>query len=117
MKSVLFSGIIISAVILAGCYKKNDPFNPVSGTIPADVIQIRDSSFYPEIDTIALGARVAFNNITSVTHRIISSDSSTIVTPDIAPGSNYSFTPGVTGEIYFHCVQHPTVQGVLYIRP
>ena len=117
MKSVLFSGIIIAVVILAGCYKKNEPFNPVSGTIPADVIQIRDSSFYPEIDTIALGARVAFNNITSVTHRIISSDSSTIVTPDIAPGSIYSFTPGDTGEIYFHCVQHPTVQGVLYIRP
>jgi len=117
MKSVLFSGIIISAVLFAGCYKKNDPFNPISGTIPADVIQIRDSSFYPEIDTIAFGARVAFNNITAVTHRIISADSSSIVTPDIAPGSNYSFTPSDTGEIYFHCVQHPTVQGVLYIRP
>jgi len=117
MKSVLFSGVIIAAVTFAGCYKKNDPFTPVSGTLPADVIQIRDSSFFPEMDTIALGARVAFNNITSVAHRIISSDSSSIVTPDIAPGSSYSFYPSNTGEIYFHCVQHPTVQGMIYIRP
>lgn len=117
MKSVLFSGIIMGALLLAGCYKKKDPFNPVPGNLPADVIQIRDSSFFPEMDTFALGARIAFNNITSVTHRIISIDSSSIVTPDIAPGSNYSFYPSDTGEIYFHCVQHPSVQGMMYIRP
>lgn len=117
MKPILLFGSLLSIISLISCNKKNEPFTPVAGSIPAEIIQIRDSSFYPEIDTIALGAHIAFNNITTTTHRIISADSSTILTPDIAPGSKYTFYVADTGAIYYHCVQHPSVEGMIYIRP
>jgi len=90
--------------------------NVAGDGIPAYIIEVRDNGFYPEVDTIPLGAAIKFSNNTTNSHTLISPDSTSVHTPTLAPGSSYSFKILKTGGYNYHCIEHPDFSGKIVIR-
>jgi len=117
MKFFYFSVIGALLIGFSACNKANGSFDSEIGTIPANDIQIRDNQFYPATDSVAIGAYIRFINTTTTSHLMISDDTVTVKTPVIAPDSNYTFKINTIGTFRYHCAQHPSVKGVIVMRP
>jgi plastocyanin len=117
---LLLSGIFLAC--LYSCSKEEEDYNAQGGLLPTNYVNINDNSFSPNILNIAVGASITFLNKTTVSHTIVSADSSTIVSPSIAPGLSYYVKPDTLSGtsqvvIYYHCKEHPTVTGVIRLNP
>jgi plastocyanin len=117
---LLLTGLMLTGIY--SCTKTADDFDAQGGLLPSHYVDIRDSSFSPAILTIANGSSVTFTNRTAVNQTIISEDSSTIVSPDIAAGSFYFVKPDTLAgsldvRIYYHSKAHPAVVGTIILTP
>jgi len=125
MKKIRFNYLLLSALLLTGiysCTKTADDFDAQGGLLPTHYINIMDSSFSPSILTVAAGSSITFLNKTTNNHTMVSADSSTILSPAIAPNSFFYVKPDTLSGtqsvyIYYHCKEHPAVTGTIILRP
>ena len=125
MKKTRFNFLLFAGVLLTGinsCSKNNTDFDAQGGLLPTHYINIFDGSFSPAVLSIAAGSSITFLNKTTVSHTMVSADSSTILSPAIAPSSFYYVKPDtLSGSlpvvIYYHCKEHPAVTGSIILQP
>ena len=125
MKKMRLKHLMLTGLLLAGlysCSKDEEDFGAQGGLLPTHYISINDNSFSPTLLTVAAGSSITFLNKTTVSHTIISADSSTIVSTAIVPGSSYYTKPDTLAGslpvvIYYHCKEHPTVTGTIILSP
>ena len=115
----IFYAVVLTSFtfFLFSCDKAaNGSFDVKAGNIPADNIQIWDNQFFPSIDSVALGASVCFVNTTNSAHTLISDDVFSVKTPTIFPDSIYTFKIKTIGTYRYHCIEHPSISGVIIMR-
>lgn len=78
-------------------------------------VQIRNFSFVPATDTIAVGQAVAFRNHDLVPHTA-TADGGTFESGSIAGDRSWRFVARRKGTVTYHCRFHPTMRGTLVIR-
>ena len=78
-------------------------------------IQIRNFTFAPAADTIAVGQSVAFRNHDLVPHTA-TADRGTFESGTIAADRSWRFVARHRGVVTYHCRFHPTMHGTLVIR-
>ncbi|MEP7164997.1 MAG: hypothetical protein ABI741_09885 [Ferruginibacter sp.] len=125
MKKIRLKHLLLTALLLAGlysCSKDEEDFGAQGGLLPTHYIDIRDSSFSPSLITVAAGSSFTFLNKTTINHTIVSDDSSTILSPAIAPSSSFYVKPDTLAgslavRIYYHCKEHPAAQGTIILLP
>ena len=125
MKRIRLKHLLLTGLLFAGiysCSKDNVDYGAQGGLLPTHYINILDSSFSPVLLTVAAGSSITFLNKTTISHTIVSADSSTIVSPAIAPGLSYYVKPDTLAGsspvvIYYHCKEHPTVTGTIILNP
>ena len=82
---------------------------------PADAVTINivgmsgAQSFSPNPATVAIGKRVVWHNLDSVTHRVVFDDGE-LDTGNIAPGA-FSAATGLVATGPYHCSIHPSMIG------
>ena len=116
----MLSGLML--ICIYSCSKEEEDYNAQGGLLPTHYIDINDGSFSPNVLNVAAGSSITFLNKTTVSHTIVSADSSTIVSPAIAPGLSYYVKPDtLSGSspvvIYYHCKEHPIVTGTIILSP
>lgn len=117
MKLYYFLILFIIGGLIVSCSKTNGVYDTMNGEVPANDIQIRDDQFFPGIDSVALGASIRFVNITGVSHTMISDDTVSVNTPLILPASTYTFKINTLGTFRYHCIEHPSISGIIVMRP
>lgn len=125
MKKITLKHLLLTGLLLAGlysCSKDEIDYGAQGGLLPTHYISILDSSFSPSLLTVAAGSSITFLNKTTVSHSIVSEDSSTIVSPSIAPNLSYYVKPDTLSgslavRIYYHCKEHPAVKGTIILLP
>ena len=125
MKKMRLKHLLITGFLFAGlysCSKDEEDFGAQGGLLPTHYISINDGSFSPAQLNVAAGSSITFLNKTTIGHTIVSADSSTIVSPSIAPGLSYYVKPDTLSGtspvvIYYHCKEHPTVTGTIVLSP
>ena len=120
LKHLLLTGMVLTA--LYSCSKDEEDFGAQGGLLPTHYIDIRDSSFSPSLLTVAAGSSITFLNKTTISHTMVSDDSSTILSPAIAPSTSFYVKPdtlngSLSVYINYHCKEHPTVKGTVILLP
>ena len=125
MKKIRLNSLMLTGLLVAGiysCSKSGDDFDPQGGLLPTHYIDIKDSSFSPNLLSVANGSSITFLNKSTISHTLVSDDSSTILSPAILPNSFYFVKPDTMAGslpvyIYYHCKEHPTVTGTIILTP
>ena len=125
MKKIRLKHLLLSGLLLTGlysCSKDEEDFGAQGELLPTHYISILDSSFSPSLLTVAAGSSITFLNKTTVNHTMISDDSSTILSPAIAPNSFFYVKPDTLAgafavHINYHCKEHPAVKGEIILLP
>jgi plastocyanin len=120
MKKMRINVVLLTGLLLAGvysCSKDTVDYNAQGGLLPTNYIMINDASFSPNIITVAAGSSITFVNNTNTDHSIVSDDSTTILSGTIQSGTSSFFKKDTIGTFRYHCGVHPTVRGVIYLRP
>ena len=120
LKHLLLTGMVLT--VLYSCSKDEEDFGAQGGLLPTHYIDIRDSSFSPSLLTVAAGSSITFLNKTTISHTMVSDDSSTILSPSIAPSTSFYVKPDTLNGslpvyINYHCKEHPTAKGTVILLP
>ena len=120
LKHLLFTGLLFTG--LYSCSRDEEDFGAQGGLLPTHYISILDSSFSPSLLTVAAGSSITFLNKTTISHTMVSDDSSTILSPAIIPNSSYYVKPDTLAGslavyINYHCKEHPSVKGTVILLP
>ena len=102
---------------LISCEKENIATPSNGGLLPNSSISILDNSFSPTVLNISIGASVTFLNSSNAVHTVVSDDSTSFRSTEIAPFQSFYFKKDTIGTIGYHCVEHPNVRGVIVLRP
>jgi plastocyanin len=119
---ILLAVAVALSVYALGCNSKDkNPTGP--GPTPADVtINILgnngSNSYSPSPDTVTVGQTVAWHNNDSMTHTATSTSGTAIGTGGIAPGATSAkVAMNTAGTFNYHCTIHPTMTGILVVKP
>ena len=121
-KSLARLGLCFSAVglaiVLLACLGLFHTAPPVAAaTVAANVeITIRDFFFDPQVVTVSVGTNVMWRNLGNFTHTA-DSDTGLWDSGDILPGGVYSRTFDMAGTFPYHCDFHPSMTGVVIVKP
>ena len=116
----LSAGALLLA--LQGCNDSKNPTSPGGGGTTADhVITIAAengaNSYSPSPDTVTVGQTVAWKNTAGTTHTA-TSDASAFNTGNIGNGAtSAAITMGTAGSFPYHCSIHPSMTGILVVKP
>ena len=78
-------------------------------------VNIQATQFDPVNITVLPGSKITWTNMDSQPHSIVSDDSTSFNSGNIAAGGTFSITPAVNGIYGYHCGVHPAVQGTVYV--
>lgn len=105
--------IFLAAFILGACKKTNTENFYAGGQVPSKYVYLFDDKFSPANVTYYRGAYVTFSNLSTRTHKLISTDS-TINSGLIAPGKSHTLQFLNIGTYDYHCTEH-NEQGTIEI--
>ena len=117
MKKTFFIGLLVIAVLISGCTTTTTtrPAEPTPvttapvTTTPASVsVDIRDSTFTPNIVEISKGTTVVWTNDDGFQHTV-TSISGAFDSGNIDPGKTYSYTFNQAGPFEYSCTNHPSM--------
>lgn len=128
--------VIAAIIIIAGAWfifaGKNDNVNNgssanssnqnqsqnQSATTPVNTnsVSIADMSFKPAEISVKKGTKVTWTNNDGIAHTVTETDGKTgPSSPEMAPGSSYSFTYDEAGTFSYHCSIHPDMTGTVTV--
>jgi plastocyanin len=88
----------------------NSPAPPPADAITINIVGMSGAqSFSPDPATVAIGKKVVWHNLDSVTHRVVFDDGE-LDTGNIAPGG-FSVPTGLVATGAYHCSIHPSMIG------
>lgn len=119
MKKIWFIGLLVIAVLISGCTTTTTtrpaeptPVTTTSAPItktPAPVsVEIKSSTFVPNIVEISKGTTVTWTNDDGVAHTV-TSISGAFDSGNIEPGKTYSYTFNQAGPFEYSCANHPSM--------
>lgn len=111
------AGIAAISLIMSGCDKDDQGYPDAGGLLPTNYVSITGGGFNPSLLTLFGGNSVTFVNSTSQNHRVVSDDSSTILSGIIAPQKSYYWKKDIEGTFPYHCSIHPGETGTLVLTP
>ncbi len=125
MKKFRVIFLMLNALLIGSlfsCSKSEEDFGAQGGLLPTNYINIQDNSFSPSVLSVANGSSITFLNKTTTSHTIVSTDSSTILSPSITSGSFFYVRPDTLSgslpvNINYHCKEHPSVTGKIILLP
>jgi Plastocyanin len=111
---------ILGIITVSGCVSNNEnqsANNSVnnSSAVLVDIINIQNSSFKPNVTTIAPGTDVKWINQDKTTHKIVS-DNGTFESSNLTQYRVYSFTFTKEGVYNYHCAIHPSEKGTIIVK-
>ncbi|MEK7347302.1 MAG: plastocyanin/azurin family copper-binding protein [Candidatus Eisenbacteria bacterium] len=119
--ALLAVGVALATHGCGGDDKKN-PTSPGGGGGAADVtINIVGiagaNSFSPSPDTVTVGQTVSWKNNDGVTHTSTADGSAWNTTNIAAGGTSTPIAMNTNGAFPYHCTPHPTMTGILVVKP
>ena len=120
MKKTLFIGLLVIAVLISGCTTTTTtrPAEPTQTPAPTETpettitapvsVDIKSSTFVPDIVEISKGTTVIWTNDDGVKHTI-TSISGAFDSGNINPGQTYSYTFNQAGPFEYRCANHPSM--------
>lgn len=108
---------VLSACLWMSCTKPTSSFNAVGGGLPTHYIRIVNGSYSPSYLKVAMGSSITFVNLSSSNHTVVSDNGVSLVSPTLAPGTSYFYKKDTVGTIGYHCVENPSIRGVIEYRP
>ncbi|MEO6005203.1 MAG: hypothetical protein ABIZ04_26505 [Opitutus sp.] len=73
--------------------------------------------FSPAELSVRMGDRTEFRNTDPVPHTATSSSGDPFDSGPLETGSSWSYTSVHAGSIAYHCTFHPTMTGVIEVKP
>ena len=116
LKNSIPALLIVFISMLFSCSKSNVNYTPKGGELPPQYIRILTDSFSPMNVTISAGTTINFINLSNESHTLLSDDSVLLITPSIAPATNFLFKSDTSVLINYHCKEHPSVRGSVQYR-
>ena len=89
------------------------------GTPPppaAKSVMIMNYAFTPSTLTVPAGTKVTWSNMDSVPHTVTSSGSGPLSSPNIAPGTTWSYTFTTPGTYHYYCAVHPNMTATVTVQ-
>ncbi len=83
---------------------------------PANIVSIKNNSFYPSTENITVGTKITWVNNDTVAHTVTSDSGNLLNSGNIAPGQSFSFTFTKPGPVIYHCSIHPTMKGAIVVH-
>jgi plastocyanin len=81
-----------------------------------DAVKIENFAFSPSAITVKKGTKVTWANNDSTAHTVTENDGKNgPSSPEMAPGSSYSFTYNELGSFKYHCTLHPDMTGTVTV--
>ena len=115
MKKLLFY-ILPAFLVVALIYScDKGTFDPQGGELQTNFIVIRKDSISPPVITVRSGSSITFLNQDAISHNIISTDSITIITNDIAPNKSYIWKKDTFGTFPYYDRLNPALNGIIVI--
>jgi plastocyanin len=83
----------------------------------ATQVRLDDIAFSPANIVVDAGTTVTWTNYDSARHTVTSDDGGELASPLFGKNGTYSHTFDVPGEYYYHCEPHPSMKGLVTVRP
>lgn len=81
-----------------------------------NAVSIANMAFNPADITVKKGTKVTWTNNDNIAHTVTESDNKGgPSSPEMAPGSSYSFTYDQIGTFSYHCSIHPDMTGTVTV--
>jgi plastocyanin len=118
MKHMVFPALaFLLSLFIFSCERPHVGSNTGGGLLPTNYIVIKDSSFSPASLTVVSGSSITFLNQSSMVHRLMTDDSTTIRDTAIAPNKYYFFKKDTFGTFNYHLVDKQSARGTIIITP
>lgn len=98
--------VLVLILGFAGCSKDNTDQTNTPVTPTANEIVIQGMNYNPSSLTVAVGTKVTWRNMDSVSHTV-TSDSNLFDSGNMGNNSTYSYTFTTAGNYSYHCRIHP----------
>ncbi|HEX6939814.1 MAG TPA: cupredoxin domain-containing protein [Longimicrobiales bacterium] len=106
---------IAIAVVALAC-SDDDGTGPTDGNAPAAItIEMRNLSFQPQVDTVAVGGTVTWRNEDSEEHNTIADDGEW-ASENIGVDGTFQHTFDAAGSYDYHCSLHENMTGTIVVR-
>jgi len=108
-----------AGTLAQGCYRnQNDCLATQSTSAPAPqaTVTIQNFAFSPNNLTVNIGNTVAWTNLDSVTHTIVSDSGNELNSGSIAQGQSFSHTFAKAGVYSYHCGIHPSMKATITVQ-
>jgi plastocyanin len=115
---IKFTGIITVLVLFlgfSGCSKDNTGNTNTPSTPIANEIVIQGMTFNPSSLTVAVGTKVTWRNLDSVSHTV-TSDSNLFDSGNMGNNASYSYTFTAAGTYSYHCRIHPSMTATVIVQ-
>jgi plastocyanin len=120
MKKLLLI-FIAGLVLFTGCtYGNQSTGNTQAQTGPAqtvpNTVTIKDFAFTPSTMTVKAGTTVAWTNLDSAPHTIVSDSGGEISSETLSNGQSYTHTFNTQGTFKYHCGIHSSMKGTIIVE-
>ncbi len=80
-------------------------------------VRLENIAFSPTNIVVEAGTTVTWTNYDSARHNVTSDDGGELASPLFGRDGTFSNTFDLPGEYYYHCEPHPSMKGLVTVRP
>jgi len=122
MRALLSSGVLVSALLIAGCSSSSNSVTPTAtsaNVMPVSIVSgsrlLTTDAYSPNPVTVPRGSTVTWTNNDSIAHTS-TSDSGAWSSGTMAPGATFSMTFPTAGSFPYRCTIHPNMVGTVNVQ-